>query len=102
MGPENIPAIVLKTCAPDLVTLLAKVFECSYSKGVYPIMWKIAQGKRQGYVRQLLTDSASLDAQQPYKYGTIPSDASLVCNVLAVAIAAGMPNGRFELESGKR
>eukprot|EP00061_Rhincodon_typus_P007528 g29300.t1 len=42
-GPDNIPAIVLKTCAPELAALLAKLFQDSYNTGIYQTMWKIAQ-----------------------------------------------------------
>eukprot|EP00061_Rhincodon_typus_P011138 g35938.t1 len=42
-GPDNIPAIVLKTCALELASPLAKLFQYSYNTGIYPIMWKIAQ-----------------------------------------------------------
>eukprot|EP00061_Rhincodon_typus_P001823 g15879.t1 len=43
MGPDNILAIVLKTSAPELATLLAKLFQCSYNADIYPTMWTIAQ-----------------------------------------------------------
>ena len=42
MGPDNIPAIVLKTCAPELAAPLAKLFQYSYT-GIYQAMWKISQ-----------------------------------------------------------
>eukprot|EP00061_Rhincodon_typus_P007357 g28973.t1 len=42
-GPDNILAIVLKTCSPELDTPLAKLFQYSYNTGIYPTMWKIAQ-----------------------------------------------------------
>eukprot|EP00061_Rhincodon_typus_P001427 g14762.t1 len=42
-GPDNIPMIVLKTCAPELATPLAKLFQYIYNTGIYPTMWKIAQ-----------------------------------------------------------
>eukprot|EP00061_Rhincodon_typus_P002846 g18636.t1 len=42
-GPDNIPAIVLKTCAPELATPLAKLFQYSYNTGINLTMWKIAQ-----------------------------------------------------------
>eukprot|EP00061_Rhincodon_typus_P009277 g32658.t1 len=41
-GPVNIPAIVLKTCAPELAASPAKFFQYSYNTGTYPTMWKIA------------------------------------------------------------
>eukprot|EP00061_Rhincodon_typus_P000198 g10879.t1 len=43
MGPDNIPAIVLKTCAPELAAPQAKLFQYSYNTGIYLIMWKIAR-----------------------------------------------------------
>eukprot|EP00061_Rhincodon_typus_P013686 g40216.t1 len=43
MGTDNIPVIVLNTCAPELAAPLAKLFQCSYNTGIYPAMWKIAQ-----------------------------------------------------------
>eukprot|EP00061_Rhincodon_typus_P001215 g14048.t1 len=42
-GPDNILAIVLKTCAPELAAPLAKLFQYSYNTGIYPTMWKISQ-----------------------------------------------------------
>eukprot|EP00061_Rhincodon_typus_P007911 g30061.t1 len=35
MGPDNILAIVLKTCTPELAAPLAKLFHCSYNTGIY-------------------------------------------------------------------
>eukprot|EP00061_Rhincodon_typus_P012020 g37464.t1 len=43
MDPDNILAIVLKTCAPEPSTPLAKLFQYSYNTGIYSTMWKIAQ-----------------------------------------------------------
>eukprot|EP00061_Rhincodon_typus_P018447 g47619.t1 len=43
MGPDYIPAIVLKTCVPELAAPLAKLFQCSYNTGIYQTVWKIAQ-----------------------------------------------------------
>eukprot|EP00061_Rhincodon_typus_P004175 g21917.t1 len=43
MGPDNIPAIVLKTCAPQLPTPIAKLFQYSYNTDILLKMWKIAQ-----------------------------------------------------------
>eukprot|EP00061_Rhincodon_typus_P015996 g43976.t1 len=42
-GSDNIPAIVLKTCAPELAAPLAKLFQYSDNTGICPTMWKIAQ-----------------------------------------------------------
>eukprot|EP00061_Rhincodon_typus_P004467 g22675.t1 len=41
--PDNIPAIVLKTCAPELAAPLTKLFHYSSNVGIYPAMWKIVQ-----------------------------------------------------------
>uniref|UniRef100_UPI00398EDE67 proto-oncogene tyrosine-protein kinase ROS-like n=1 Tax=Pristiophorus japonicus TaxID=55135 RepID=UPI00398EDE67 len=43
MGPDNIPAVVLNSCAPELVEPLAKLFQYSYNTGIYPTRWKTAQ-----------------------------------------------------------
>eukprot|EP00061_Rhincodon_typus_P014179 g41046.t1 len=43
MGPATIPAIILKTCAPELATALAKLFQYSYNTVIHPVMWQIAQ-----------------------------------------------------------
>eukprot|EP00061_Rhincodon_typus_P009020 g32163.t1 len=42
-GPDKIPAIVLKTCAPELATPLDKLYQNSYNTGNYLTVWKIAQ-----------------------------------------------------------
>eukprot|EP00061_Rhincodon_typus_P001257 g14206.t1 len=42
MGPDNILAIILRTCVPELVGPLTKLFQYSYNTGIYPTMWKIA------------------------------------------------------------
>ena len=41
-GPDGIPAIVLKTCAPELAPILNKLFQLSYTLGTLPISWKQA------------------------------------------------------------
>eukprot|EP00061_Rhincodon_typus_P002455 g17614.t1 len=43
MGPDNILALVLKTCVPKLATPLAKLFQYRYTTGIYLTVWKIAQ-----------------------------------------------------------
>eukprot|EP00061_Rhincodon_typus_P010842 g35431.t1 len=43
MGHNNIPAMVLKTCAPEPATPRAKLFRYSYSTGIYPTGCKLAQ-----------------------------------------------------------
>ena len=35
-GPDGIPAIVLKTCAPELAPILNKLFQLSYTLGTFP------------------------------------------------------------------
>ena len=41
-GPDGIPAIVLKTCAPELAPILNKLFQLSYTLGTFPTTWKQA------------------------------------------------------------
>ena len=41
-GPDCIPAIVLKTCAPELAPILNKLFQLSYTLGTFPTSWKQA------------------------------------------------------------
>ena len=41
-GPDGIPAIVLKTCAPKLAPILNKLFQLSYTLGTFPTSWKQA------------------------------------------------------------
>ena len=41
-GPDGIPAIVLKTCAPELAPILNKQFQLSYTLGTFPTSWKQA------------------------------------------------------------
>eukprot|EP00061_Rhincodon_typus_P008269 g30734.t1 len=43
MGPNNLPAIGLKTRAPELTAPLAKFFQCSSNTVIYLTMWKIAK-----------------------------------------------------------
>ncbi|XP_063540969.1 uncharacterized protein LOC134749894 [Cydia strobilella] len=41
-GPDGIPAVVLKMCAPELAPVLTRLFRLSYSSGVVPTSWKSA------------------------------------------------------------
>ena len=41
-GPDGIPAIVLKSCAPELALVLNKLFQLSYNLGVFPSSWKLS------------------------------------------------------------
>ncbi|CAG4956470.1 unnamed protein product [Colias eurytheme] len=41
-GPDGIPAIVLKTCAPELSPILTRLFRLSFKMGVVPKAWKLA------------------------------------------------------------
>ncbi|CAK1586323.1 unnamed protein product [Parnassius mnemosyne] len=41
-GPDVVPHIVLKTCAPELAPVLTRLFRYSYSLGVVPKSWKTA------------------------------------------------------------
>ena len=40
--PDGIPAIVLKTCAPELALILNRLFQLSYTLGTFPTSWKQA------------------------------------------------------------
>ncbi|XP_052752478.1 uncharacterized protein LOC128201041 [Galleria mellonella] len=39
-GPDGIPAVVLKQCAPELCPVLTRLFTISYSTGQFPLTWK--------------------------------------------------------------
>ena len=39
-GTDCIPAIVLKSCAPELAPVLNKLFQLSYNLGIFPSSWK--------------------------------------------------------------
>lgn len=41
-GPDGIPAIVLKKCAPELSPVLTRLFSLSYNSGIVPSSWKVA------------------------------------------------------------
>lgn len=41
-GPDGIPPVVLKTCAPELAPVLTRLFRHSYALGVVPTSWKTA------------------------------------------------------------
>ncbi|CAG4989213.1 unnamed protein product [Colias eurytheme] len=41
-GPDGIPAIVLKTCAPELSPILTRLFRLSLKIGMVPKAWKLA------------------------------------------------------------
>ena len=41
-GPDCIPAIVLKSCAPELAPVINKLFQLSYNLGIFPSSWKLA------------------------------------------------------------
>lgn len=41
-GPDGIPAIVLKTCAPELTPVLTRLFTLLYSLSEVPSSWKVA------------------------------------------------------------
>ena len=41
-GPDGIPAIVLLSCAPELTPVLNKLFQLSYSLGIFHSSWKLA------------------------------------------------------------
>ena len=41
-GPDGRPAIVLKSCAPELAPVLNKLFQLSYNLEIFPSSWKLA------------------------------------------------------------
>jgi len=41
-GPDGIPAIVLKSCAPELAPGLNKLFQLSYNLDIFPSSWTLA------------------------------------------------------------
>ena len=41
-GPDGIPPIVLRKCAPELAPILSRLFRLSYSVGTLPTPWKHA------------------------------------------------------------
>ncbi|XP_022838082.1 uncharacterized protein LOC111365117 [Spodoptera litura] len=41
-GPDGIPALVLKTCAPELSPILTRLFRLSLETGLVPVAWKLA------------------------------------------------------------
>ena len=41
-GPDGIPTIVLKTCAPELAPTLNELFQLSYTLGTFSTSWKQA------------------------------------------------------------
>ena len=41
-GPDNIPVIVLKMCAPELSSVLSKLFNKCLADGCFPSCWKCA------------------------------------------------------------
>ena len=41
-GPDGIPAVVLKTCAPELSPVLTRLFRLSLESGLVPKSWKLA------------------------------------------------------------
>ena len=40
-GPDGIPALVLKSCAPELAPVLNKLFQLPYTLGIFPSSWKL-------------------------------------------------------------
>ena len=40
-GPDGIPAIVLKSCAPELAPVLNRLFQFSYNLDIFPSSWKL-------------------------------------------------------------
>eukprot|EP00061_Rhincodon_typus_P005623 g25371.t1 len=70
MDPDNILAIVLKTCAPELATPLAKLFQYSYDTEVYPTMCKAMEDVINSAIKQHLHSNNLLsDAQFRFHQG---------------------------------
>jgi hypothetical protein len=42
-GLDDIPAIVLKKCAPELAPILTRLFRISCDTGIFPESWKAAR-----------------------------------------------------------
>ena len=42
-GPDEIPVIVLKSCADELTPVFTRLFNMSYKKGIFPSSWKAAR-----------------------------------------------------------
>lgn len=42
IGPDGLPAVVLKNCAPELSPVLTRLFRLSLRIGQVPVSWKIA------------------------------------------------------------
>lgn len=42
-GLDNVPAILLKKCAPELTPILTRLFSLSYDQGIFPDNWKTAR-----------------------------------------------------------
>ena len=42
-GPDDIPPILIKKCAPELAPILSKLFQLSYESDVFPESRKIAR-----------------------------------------------------------
>ena len=40
-GPDGIPDIVLKSCAPEFAPVLNKLCQLSYNIGIFPSSWKL-------------------------------------------------------------
>ena len=40
-GPDGIPVIILKSCAPELAPVLNKLFQISYNLGIFPSSWEL-------------------------------------------------------------
>eukprot|EP00061_Rhincodon_typus_P005860 g25873.t1 len=69
MGPDNILAIVLKTCAPERATPLAKLFQYSYNTGV-DLTIKVIKDVINSTIKQhLLSNNLLSDAQFEFRLG---------------------------------
>ena len=62
-GPDGIPVIVLKKCAPELAPVLTKLFRRCMSSGNFPSCWKVAS--------VVPVPKKSCDTSQPSNYRPI-------------------------------
>ena len=42
-GPDDIQAILIKKCAPELAPILSKLYKLYYNSGIFPESWKLAR-----------------------------------------------------------
>eukprot|EP00061_Rhincodon_typus_P016705 g45056.t1 len=77
MGPDNIAAIVLKTCASELAVYLAKLFQYSYNTASTQQCGKLPRKKR--HCCAFLTEASTRDIQNRLLVIAIPKNLMLGC-----------------------